>query len=266
MEREQVKDHFRRQVHEYEELMRRIVPAYDLQARLLIELIPFDTDTPIRVLDLGSGPGTLSEMVLAAYPRSHVVAFDLTEEMLDAARTRCHRFRDRFSAVAGDYAVDDFGSAYDLILAGLTLHHLDDEQRRMTLVQVFLALSDGGAFLAREVVADDDPFIAEWHYRRWRDFMTRNGEDGKQWYQKHLAKDHPASVKRQLDWLRSAGFPHVACHWRHMNFAILSAHKSASAWSEFHPNQITRDIAPPETGTPNATETLPSRRLHRRPL
>lgn len=188
MEREKVKDHFRRQVHEYEELMRRLVPAYDLQTHLLIELIPFDVDAPFRVLDLGSGPGTLSEKVLAAYPRSHVVAFDLTEEMLDAARARCHRFGDRFSAVAGDYAVDDFGSAYDLVLAGLTLHHLDDEQRQMTLERICLALNDGGAFLAREVVADDDPFIAEWHYRRWRDFMTRNGEDGEHWYRNHLAK------------------------------------------------------------------------------
>lgn len=229
MEREQVKDHFRRQAHEYEAFMKRIVPAYDFQTRLLIELIPFDIDTPIRVLDLGSGPGTLSELVLAVYPRSEVVAFDLTDKMLDAARTRCQRFGHRFSAVMGDYAIDDFGSAYDLVLAGLTLHHLNDDQRQMALKQICLALNDGGAFLAREVVADDDPCIAQWHYRRWRDFMTSNGENGQHWYRKHLAKDHPASVKRQLDWLRSAGFSHVACHWQHMNFAVLSAHKSSSA-------------------------------------
>ena len=53
---------------------------------------------------------------------AEVVAFDLTEEMLASARERCGRFADRFSTVAGDYAVDDIGSRYDLVLAGLTLH------------------------------------------------------------------------------------------------------------------------------------------------
>ena len=195
MQREQVKEHFRLQASEYDEFMSRIVPDYDFQTRLLIELIPFDVDTSIRVLDLGSGPGTLSEPILAAHPRSEVIAFDLTEEMLDAARMRCHRFRSRFTAIAGVYAVDDFGSGYDLILAGLTLHHLDHEQRQTAFKRIYFALNDGEAFLAREVVADDDPFIAEWHYRTWRKSMAGNGDDGEYWYRNHLAKDHPASVR-----------------------------------------------------------------------
>ena len=226
MERDNVKEHFRRQVHEYEDLMRRIVPEYDLQTQLIIQLIPFDIAASIRVLDLGSGPGTLSEPLLAAYPDATVVAFDLTEEMLAAARKRCSRFGDRFSTVAGDFAEDNFGSSYDVVLAGLTLHHLDNHPRRQALRRIFLALNDRGAFLAREVVADDDPFVAQWHYREWREFMSGNGEDAEQWYRKHLAKDHPVSVEKQLAWLRDTGFSHVACHWRYMNFAILSAHKS----------------------------------------
>ena len=226
MERDNVKDHFRRQVHEYEDLMRRIVPDYDLQTQLIIELIPFDIDASIRVLDLGSGPGTLSEPLLAAYPDATLVAFDLTEEMLAAARKRCSRFGDRFSTVVGDFAEDNFGSSYDVVLAGLTLHHLDHDLRRQVLGQIFLALNDGGAFLAREVVVDDDPFIARWHYRTWREFMSGNGEDAEYWYRKHLAKDHPASVEKQVAWLRGAGFSHVACHWQCRNFAVLSAHVS----------------------------------------
>ena len=59
MEQEQVKDHFRSQVHEYEDLMRGIVPGYDIQSRLLIDLIPFDATAPMRVLDLGSGPSKI---------------------------------------------------------------------------------------------------------------------------------------------------------------------------------------------------------------
>ena len=224
--REQVKAHFRVQVPDYESFMRRIVPGYDLQTRLLVDLIPFDASAPIRVLDLGSGPGILSALVLGRYPNAKVVAFDLTEEMLASARERCGRFAERFSTVAGDYAVDDFGSRYDLVVAGLTLHHLDDRQRRVVFRRLYAALTDRGVFLAREVVADDDPFVASRHYRFWRAFMTEHGEDGDYWFRKHQSKDHPASVERQMAWLRDVGFPHVACHWRYMNFAVLSAHKN----------------------------------------
>lgn len=223
--REQVKAHFRVQVPDYEGFMRRIVPGYDLQTRLLVDLIPFDASAPVRVLDLGSGPGILSALVLERYANAEVVAFDLTEEMLASARERCGRFADPFSTVAGDYAVDDVGSRYDLVLAGLTLHHLDDRQRRDVFRRLHAALTEQGVFLAREVVANDDPFIANWHYRLWRAFMAEHGEDDDYWFRKHLSKDHPASVDKQVAWLKEAGFSHAACHWQHMNFAVLSAHR-----------------------------------------
>ena len=226
MKRAQVGEHFRVQVNDYEGLMRRIVPEYDLQTALLIDLIPFRKSAPIRVLDLGSGPGTLAELVLKRYRRSDVVAFDLTEEMLDAARERCQAFGARFLAVEGDFSTDDFGCSYDVILAGLALHHLEDEQRRQALRQIFAALRPGGALLVRDVTADEDSYIAEGHYRLWRAFMNANGEDGEFWFRKHLQKDHPISVRRQLRWLRDTGFEHVACHWRYLNFAVLSAHKT----------------------------------------
>ena len=226
MERAQVKEHFRIQVNEYEELMRRIVPEYDLQTALLIDLIPFGESKPIRVLDLGSGPGTLSELVLERYRRAEVVAFDLTAEMLDAARARCQKFGARFVAVEGDFSTDDFGGSYDAILAGLALHHLEDEQRRLAFRRILAALKPGGVFLVREVTAEDDTLIADWHYRLWREFIDANGEDGEYWFRKHLQKDHPVSVRRQLGWLTDTGFDHVACHWRYLNFAILSAHKT----------------------------------------
>ena len=77
VEQEKVKAHFRAQVPHYEDCMRRIVPGYDIQSHLLVDLIPFDTFAPLRVLDLGSGPGVLSKLVMERYPKAEVVAFDL---------------------------------------------------------------------------------------------------------------------------------------------------------------------------------------------
>lgn len=225
METEQVKDHFRRQVSEYEDLMRRIIPEYDFQAQLMLDLIPFDRSAGIRVIDLGSGPGTLSELVLDRYPNATVLAIDITDEMVSTARSRCGRFADRFSAMTGDFGEIEIPRGFDLVLAGLSLHHLNEEARLTLLSKLYPSLHPEAAFVSREVVIDPDPYVSDWHYRMWRQFMDSNGEDGATWFQRHLAKDHPATIDSQLAWLKSAGFAHAACHWRFLNFAVLSAHK-----------------------------------------
>ncbi|MCP5005272.1 MAG: class I SAM-dependent methyltransferase [Planctomycetes bacterium] len=88
---QQVKEHFRKQVGDYVGLMSRLVPDYEMGQNLLCELIPFSKEQHIKVLDLGSGPGVLSELVLKMYPSSQVHAFDLTEEMLELCQERLGR-------------------------------------------------------------------------------------------------------------------------------------------------------------------------------
>ena len=225
MEQEQVKEHFRKQVADYVGLMGKLIPQYMEQQQFLCELIPFDRDEPIRVLDLGAGPGVLSELVLELYPQATVLAFDLTEGMLEACKQRLSKFEGRFNIRQGDFKTDSFEVGYDVILAGLTLHHLSNKERQKIFSRLYDALTDNGLFLAREIVIDEDPFVTDWHYSLWRSFLRANGEDDTLWYDKHRQKDHPVSVENQLTWLREAGFVRAACHWRYWNFAIISGHK-----------------------------------------
>ena len=225
MDEHQVQEHFRKQVGDYVGLMSRLIPEYEKGQRFLCDLIPFDKEQAINVLDLGSGPGGLSELVLEMYPEAKVHAFDLTEEMLLVCQERLNKYESRVTFQQGDYKKDTFGSGYDVILAGLTLHHLTDEERKSIFQVIHDALEDEGIFITREIIVDEDPYITEWHYSLWRNFMKSNGEDDEFWHQKHNEKDHPVSVENQLEWLKNAGFSHTACHWRYWNFAIISGRK-----------------------------------------
>jgi len=57
MKTEQIRQHFQVQVPNYSGLMQRLIPFYDTQRDVMLGLMPLDRDAPLRVLDLGCGPG-----------------------------------------------------------------------------------------------------------------------------------------------------------------------------------------------------------------
>ncbi len=60
MEPDSIRHHFKAQVPDYPSLMKRLVPFFDEQREILLGLIPFGREAPLRILDLGCGPGLLA--------------------------------------------------------------------------------------------------------------------------------------------------------------------------------------------------------------
>lgn len=118
MKTEAIREHFRAQVAEYPDLIKRLVPFYDEQRDIIVGLVPFARDRAIRVLDLGCGPGLLAAQLLSEYPCAELTAFDLTSEMLDVCRSRLGDVG-RVAYRLADFRTADLGVGYDLIMASL---------------------------------------------------------------------------------------------------------------------------------------------------
>ena len=222
MKTQDVREHFRVQVPDYPSLMRRLIPFYDKQRDLMRALIPFERDASLRVLDLGCGPGLMAQEILAEFPHARVTLFDLTTEMIEMCRSRLDG-SDRATYRVGDFRIDDFGDGYDVIIASLSLHHLQHSERPAFLRRAHGSLSAGGHLIAAEAIIDESHAVRERQYALWRQYMTAQGEDGNAWYQKHLAKDHPVEISALLAMLSEAGFASAGCFWRYLNFAIIGA-------------------------------------------
>ena len=175
--------------------------------------------------DLGCGPGLHAASILAEFKYADLTAFDLTEEMLEARRSNL-RGTNRVAYRLGDFRTDDFRSNYDLIAASLSLHHLTLSERPAFLRRAYDSLKAGGSLITSEVIIDESSLVRERLYQLWRDYMAGQDEDGMSWYQKHLAKDHPAEMSTLISMLSDAGFDTAECFWRYLNFAIMSAHKA----------------------------------------
>ncbi|GEM_PF-455126 len=227
MNQELVKEHFAKQTDDYEKLMVKLVPQYLEQHKIIKSLLP-NEDKNYRVLDLGCGNGILSESVFQKLPHSHVVGFDLTENMLKAFEKKLLKYSERYELKQGNFLSDPIGNQYDIILAGLTLHHLTWSQREQFYKTLFTSLCEGGLLIARDIIIDENESVRRDQYALWKEFMKSQGEDPENWYSKHMEKDHPMTLNNHFKWLRNAGFTKVACHWRLYNFAITTAQKTGS--------------------------------------
>ena len=210
MDTESVRQHFRTQVSDYAGLMTRLIPFYDEQRDMIVRFVPFTRTDPLEVLDLGCGSGLLAARILAEYGHAHLTAFDLTQEMLDSCRLRLTG-HDRVTYRLGDFRTDELGSQYDLIVASLSLHHLQLSERPGFLHRAYDSLKGGGVLIASEVIVDESPSVREYQDQLWREFMTENGEDGMAWYRKHLEKDHPVPISLLLSML---GGSQACCFWQ----------------------------------------------------
>ena len=106
-------------------------------------------DEPVRILDVGSGPGVVTCALAEAFPDAEVVAVDGTPELLARAKARAERIGVRIGTQQADLPeqFDELGSA-DLIWISNVLHHLGDQ--KAALVQLAKHLSPGGVLALAE--------------------------------------------------------------------------------------------------------------------
>ncbi len=225
MDTSHVKDHFEEEALEYDKAILRLVPFYHEQHEIIIRLLPFEKQSPLKIVDLGCGTGLLSHALLRAFPLAELVAWDLTANMLETCKQNLAPYLDRAGFRQGDFGKDDIGSGYDLVVSGFAIHHLDTAGKQNLYRRIFHALQPGGVFINKEITLGATPAITKCYEQWWHEFVRANGEDDNAWFRKYVDEDIPASVEDQLNWLTQAGFVDVGCHWRYFNFAIFGGRK-----------------------------------------
>jgi release factor glutamine methyltransferase len=95
-----------------------LIPRPDSETLIEAALHHFDGRTPARILDLGTGPGTLLLAALDQWPHATGLGVDRSPEALAYARRNAERLgmRTNVEFRLGDWTVDVEGS-FDLILA-----------------------------------------------------------------------------------------------------------------------------------------------------
>jgi tRNA (cmo5U34)-methyltransferase len=170
-------------------------------------------ESPRTVLDLGCGDGRLAALVLEHRPSiRHVVAVDASPAMLRHAQRR-FTADDRVTIREWDltHPVTPLGS-FDVVVAGFSIHHVEDQRKRTLFGEIAQQLHAGGLFANLEVVASATPEL----HRQFLDLIGRPDDD---------PEDRLSPVEDQLQWMRAAGLTQVDCLWRWRGFALLTGRR-----------------------------------------
>lgn len=204
----------------FDDMLARSIPDYEGMRRTTTELALKHSVPWTYIVDLGCSRGAaLKPLVDALGPDLHYLGVEVSEPMRAAAREE----------LGPDVEVVDLDlrDAYPKVpasvtLAVLTLQFVPIEYRQRIIQDAYENTVSGGAFLLVEKVLGADAYADRLLVETYLERKGANGYTAEQITSKRRSLEGvlvPVTADWNVDLLRTAGFRHVECYWRHLNFA-----------------------------------------------
>ena len=202
----------------------KLIPGADQFYGWALRLIPAGTK---RILELGAGSGLFTALIRRAFPQARIHLIDFSEPMLARARERLGDDA-LLSWQTGDYLQAEFPTGLDAVVTALSVHHLDNDDKRALIRRVYAALRPGGVFVNADQVLGPTPSLEERYRQAWLEDVRSLGASAHQIEESLLRQreDRCAQVKDQLIWMWEAGFKDADCWYKNGRFAVLSGSRS----------------------------------------
>lgn len=222
---ENLKSKFDQIAQDYDEQRRKLIPCFDDFYATAVSLASLTTYSP-RILDLGAGTGLMAGYLINQYPNAHITLIDLSEGMLDIAKLR-FKNHSNVTYIAADYTKYDFTGHYDLVISSLSIHHLEDMDKKNLYNRIYTLLHKNGLFINADQVLGNTKALDELYKSDWHSKVGASGLTAQALAAAHdrTKLDRMATLDEQLAWLRAAGFTDVDCVYKYFNFVVMLARK-----------------------------------------
>lgn len=189
------------------------------------------------MLDLGSGDGILTELLLGLDPELRATLVDSSPEMIKAAKKRLSGFKDvEFLELGFDEFIGKRPElpGFDLAYSSLALHHLTPARRSELFAYVYSILKPGAFFVNMDLVRPASGDFSDW-YQEIRKEQTGRMEEQRglkgafdEFLEMESDPEHHqglGTLDNELGALKDAGFSQVDCVYKDGLFAVCAARK-----------------------------------------
>lgn len=225
-------------VDEFLQRRQRILPMLEVQEALIASAFERHAHHAARFIDIGSGDGAMSELMLRVSPRAEAVLVDYSEPMLSGAEKRLRRTGGSWRIVPGDlrgpsWKADLPPGLFGAAISGMAIHHLSSERKRALFAEVYELLEPGGMFVNMDFVLIGEPLRGLFDEEMVAAALVLEHEHGSGRSREEIDRalladdsdDQPDSAEDQLRWLAEAGFTGVELHFKWAEAAIFGAVK-----------------------------------------
>ena len=214
---------FNKYAERYDQSRQKLIPCYSDFYKTIIKVIPFASSTPLSVADLGAGTGLLSKQILKAFPQSNMTLVDISEEMLNVAKSRLNLYSN-IDYQLSDYSQELPSGNYDLIVSSLSIHHLSDKNKKKLFRGIKESLNPNGMFINADQVLGETEEIENLYHSTWLSEVKKNGITETELSEAldRMKEDKMASLSSQIEWLKESGFSEVNCWYQNLRFAVYS--------------------------------------------
>lgn len=208
----------------FDDMLSRSIPGF-LDMRSLTTKIATRYAKPgTTIVDLGcSKGGSLVPIMDALTNANQYLGVEVSDPMREAAINTFLNYPNL------DVSVENLDLRYSfpncnssVILSVLTLQFVPIEYRQRILSDAYESLCEGGVFILIEKVLGKDAHVNSLLVEIYHDLKGENGYTEEQINSKRLALEGvlvPVTSEWNVQLLENAGFRHIDCFWRNLNFA-----------------------------------------------
>lgn len=183
----------------------------ELPRRMAAQLVAEEKPQPGLIVDIASGAGKFLSVLLAAFPEAKGVWMDVSDTMLEQARTELAAYGDRVDFRVGDMqALREAGipDGAEVILTSRASHHLDRGQLHAFYREAAGLLAEDGWLVNLDHIGPEDIWD-----RRYRSVRKKACAPRKATPAHH--HNYPlTSADDHLDGYRAAGLTEVDIAWK----------------------------------------------------
>ena len=197
----------------------------------VIASLPYPPATPLRILDLGPGPGHLSGRLLQTYPNATATLLEPDASRYQAARERLRPFAARVALRGDDFRTDDLPREQDLVVSAFCLSAVEDIDRRGVYRTVYGALNPDGLCRILDRVRGPTESLETLYAAVWQADAIRAGVQPETLAQAQQAYAQTKGfwIGNEITWLDSIGFRDVDIFHKIGGFAVIGCRKPATA-------------------------------------
>lgn len=212
----------------FDDMLNRSVPFYAEMLNLTTSFALKYTQPQSTIYDLGcSTATTLINIANRSSHKLNLVGIDTSVAMLDRASHKAKGYGHQIQFIQDDIFNVELEKA-DVIISNYTLQFIRPLQREKLIKKIYHSLNEGKVFIFSEKVICDDKVLNKQFIDEYYQFKKTQGYSEFEIAQKREALENvliPYTYEENQKMIKEAGFKHIECLFKWVNFATFIAIK-----------------------------------------